>query len=111
MWIPKGAALIRGWHLFGTRCLLEKIRYFKLINNFFARLTFEELRANNNCKVRTVCNRWSEKYAEFFWANGYIHQTYIVVDTEQKNEVFTKVRNKLKRPKTTSSDVKQSKTT
>ena len=27
MWIPKGAALIRGWRLFESRCLLEKIRY------------------------------------------------------------------------------------
>ena len=28
MWIPKGAALIRGRHLFEARRLLEEIRYF-----------------------------------------------------------------------------------
>ena len=27
MWIPKGAALIRGGHLFEARRLLEQIRY------------------------------------------------------------------------------------
>ena len=29
MWIPKGAALIRGRRLFEARCLLEEIRYFE----------------------------------------------------------------------------------
>ena len=27
MWIPRGATLIRGWHLFEAQCLLEEIWY------------------------------------------------------------------------------------
>ena len=30
MWIPKGAALIRGWHLFETQHLLEEMQLFRL---------------------------------------------------------------------------------
>ena len=33
MWIPKGAAFIRGWRLFEARSLLEEIRYSGFVGN------------------------------------------------------------------------------
>ena len=50
MWIPKGAALIRGRHLFETRPLLDEIQYFinQKASSYYSFL-LPGLRENRKC--------------------------------------------------------------